>query len=56
MPNWRKSRRCEKEDACVEVARLPGSTIGVRDSVNPVDGPVLRFSVAAWKAFRARID
>ncbi|XVQ09842.1 DUF397 domain-containing protein [Spirillospora sp. CA-255316] len=52
MAAWRKSRRCEKEEACVEVAALSRDTIGVRDSV---DGPVLRLPGPAWRAFSADV-
>ena len=47
---WRKSSRSNNGGNCVEVARLDGETIGVRDSKNP-DGPVLRFTPAEWAAF-----
>jgi Domain of unknown function (DUF397) len=34
---------------CVEVASLPGGTIGVRHSREP-EGPVLKFTQAEWQA------
>jgi hypothetical protein len=34
----------------VEVAGLPGRTIGLRDSKDP-NGPVLRFTPDEWQAF-----
>jgi hypothetical protein len=34
----------------VEVADLPGRTIGLRDSKDP-HGPVLRFTPDEWQAF-----
>ena len=48
--HWRKSSRSGGESGqCVEVAKASG-LVGVRDSKNP-DGPVLRFSPAAWESF-----
>ncbi|MCP2168829.1 protein of unknown function (DUF397) [Goodfellowiella coeruleoviolacea] len=47
---WRKSSYSEKEN-CVEVAFGPAA-VAVRDSKN-VDGPVLGFSAANWRAFLA---
>lgn len=35
---------------CVEVADLPGGTVGVRNSREP-GGPVLAFTSAEWRAF-----
>ncbi|MFC5744575.1 DUF397 domain-containing protein [Actinomadura rugatobispora] len=52
---WRKSRRCEKGEACVEVTALPGGMVGVRDGAHPEGGSVLRFSGPAWRAFRASV-
>lgn len=47
---WRKSTRSGGNGGnCVEVADLYGA-VGVRDSKDP-DGPVLRFPLAAWRAF-----
>lgn len=46
---WRKSRRSSGTGACTEVAYL-GVGVAVRDSKDP-DGPALRFSPAAWRAF-----
>ncbi|MFC4042384.1 DUF397 domain-containing protein [Dactylosporangium siamense] len=49
--SWHKSSRSNGNGGnnCVEVA-VADSAVGVRDSKNP-DGPVLRFSPAAWESF-----
>jgi Domain of unknown function (DUF397) len=47
---WRKSSASGALQNCVEVAGLPGSRIGVRDSKDAM-GPVLRFTPKAWSAF-----
>jgi Domain of unknown function (DUF397) len=47
---WRKSSASLANGNCVEVARLSGELIGVRDSKRP-PGHVLRFTRAAWDAF-----
>lgn len=36
---------------CVEVARLRGEMIGVRDTKDGGAGPVLLFPQTAWRAF-----
>lgn len=46
---WRKSVRSAQGN-CVEVARLAGGRVGVRDSKNPL-GSVLVFTSAEWGAF-----
>ena len=49
-PGWRSSSFSQGADStCVEVAAYDRA-IAVRDSKNPA-GPVLRFSVAEWRAF-----
>ncbi|MGH3342292.1 MAG: DUF397 domain-containing protein [Carbonactinosporaceae bacterium] len=40
---WHKSRRSGIEGNCVEMARLPGGNVAVRNSRNPA-GPVLIYS------------
>jgi hypothetical protein len=51
---WRKSSHSNGANgACVEVAFVP-TTIGVRDSKNPVGG-MLVFGTAAWCAFAAGV-
>jgi uncharacterized protein DUF397 len=47
---WRKSRHSNPSGNCVEMARLPGEHVAVRDSHRP-DGPVLLFTRAAWERF-----
>ncbi|MFF5209957.1 DUF397 domain-containing protein [Streptosporangium sp. NPDC000396] len=47
---WRKSRQSAANGNCVEVARLPEESVGVRDSKDPT-GPVLVFSQAEWATF-----
>ena len=49
---WIKSSLSMSNGNCVEVARLPGGQIGVRDSKNP-EGAILRFTSAGWHAFLA---
>ena len=53
-PVWRKASRSACNGNCAEVAALPGSMTGVRDSKDP-DGPVLEVTAAAWAAFLARV-
>ena len=47
---WRKSRHSNPSGNCVEMARLPGERVAVRDSHRP-DGPALLFTGAAWERF-----
>ncbi|GAA3090564.1 DUF397 domain-containing protein [Streptosporangium carneum] len=48
---WRKSTLSGGDGGeCVEVARLSGGHIGVRDSKNPT-GPALLFAPSGWAAF-----
>ncbi|MGH3178022.1 MAG: DUF397 domain-containing protein [Streptosporangiaceae bacterium] len=47
---WVKSSFSFANGNCVEVAELPGSWVGIRDSRDP-GGPVLRFTRAEWAAF-----
>jgi hypothetical protein len=48
--NWVKSSLSFANGNCVEVASLPGRTIGLRNSRDP-GGPVLRFTPDEWHAF-----
>ena len=47
---WIKSSLSYANGNCVEVASLPGGTIGVRNSKDSA-GPVLRFTPREWHAF-----
>ena len=47
---WIKSSLSYANGNCVEVASLPGGTIGVRNSKDST-GPVLRFTPREWHAF-----
>jgi len=49
-PRWVKSSLSYSNGACVEVASLPGGTIGVRNSRDR-GGRVLRFTPDEWHAF-----
>jgi hypothetical protein len=47
---WIKSSLSYANGNCVEVASLPGGTIGVRNSRDTA-GPVLVFTPGEWQAF-----
>ena len=47
---WVKSSQSYANGNCVEVARLRGGVVGVRDS-RKAAGPVLRFTAGEWHAF-----
>ena len=47
---WVKSSFSFANGNCVEVAGLPGDSVGIRDSRDP-GGPVLSFTRAEWAAF-----
>src|SRR6185312_11057535 len=49
---WVKSSFSFANGNCVEVAGLPGDSVGIRDSRDP-GGPVLSFTRAEWAAFLA---
>jgi Domain of unknown function (DUF397) len=51
---WRKSSYSSNEGQCVEVARNVPGLVAVRDSKD-LDGPVLRFTLAAWELFVSRV-
>ncbi|MGI5456838.1 DUF397 domain-containing protein [Streptomyces sp. CA-249302] len=50
-PQWFKSSySSDSGQACLEVAH-EDTTIHIRDSKNPEDGPILHVTPAAWAAF-----
>ena len=49
---WQKSKHSNPNGACVEVARLPGGEIALRNSRFP-DGPALVYTPAEVAAFLA---
>ncbi|GHJ31493.1 MULTISPECIES: DUF397 domain-containing protein [Streptomyces] len=51
---FRKSSYSNGQEECVEVATNAPDVVAVRDSKAP-DGPILRFTPAAWAAFRDAI-
>lgn len=54
--SWKKSTHSTSEDACVEVALMPGvpGAAAVRDSKD-ADGPVLTFGAPAWRALLGQL-
>ncbi|GAA3471171.1 DUF397 domain-containing protein [Nonomuraea roseola] len=52
-PRWKASRYCNNGN-CLEVAVLPETLIGVRDS-KQADSPVLRFTAEEWDEFVLRL-
>ena len=52
--NFVKSSHSSLQGECVEVATNVPGTVAVRDSKDP-DGPILRFTPAAWTAFTRAI-
>jgi len=50
---WRRSTRCGASNACVEIARLDGGVISVRDSHNAGEGAGNRlvFGALEWRWF-----
>jgi hypothetical protein len=51
--SWRKSTFSAMNGSCVEVGQLLPDRIGVRDTKDNGDGPVLVFTSAEWSAFIA---
>ena len=47
---WRKSSYSASNGHCVEIARLPGGAIGIRDS-KAAGGPILSFAPSVWSKF-----
>jgi hypothetical protein len=50
---WRRSSRCDSGQ-CVEVARLAGGGVAVRDSAR-LDAGMLTFTKAEWTGFLAAL-
>jgi hypothetical protein len=51
---WHKSTACTDGDSCVEVA-YAGERIGIRDSKDDGEGPVLVLGGHQWRTFVARV-
>jgi hypothetical protein len=51
---WKKSSWSAHNGNCVEVAALPATTFGVRDSKD-TNGPILIFDQRAWGQFLAKV-
>ena len=52
--HWRRSRRCQSTNGCVEVAEITGPDgpfVAVRDGSAPDSTVHLLLGPAAWKAF-----
>ncbi|MGQ0778766.1 MAG: DUF397 domain-containing protein [Pseudonocardiales bacterium] len=51
---WRKSTRSgDNGGACVEVALLDAGTVGLRDSKDAGNGPILVLTASEWSGFIA---
>lgn len=48
---WRKSSHSTPDGDCVEVGRSDNGSIGVRDTKQDGDGPVLDFTMSEWRTF-----
>jgi Domain of unknown function (DUF397) len=49
--SWRKSSLSSGGDNCVEIAVATDGSVGVRDSKQRGEGPVLEFTPGEWEAF-----
>lgn len=52
--SWRKSTHCGPDRACVEAARFT-THVAVRDGKQTGTEPVLRISLAAWRALLSHV-
>ncbi|MGH7869697.1 MAG: DUF397 domain-containing protein [Candidatus Dormibacteraceae bacterium] len=52
---WQKSSWSTYNGNCVEVAKLHGGLVGVRDTKAAGAGPILMFSAASWRSFVTRV-
>jgi hypothetical protein len=52
--NWRKASYSGNGEACVEAGDRPGAVL-IRDTKDREHGPVLRFSIGAWRRFTASL-
>jgi hypothetical protein len=48
---WRKSSWSAMNGNCVEYAELRGGLVGIRDTKDDGQGPVLVLDSAAWRSF-----
>ncbi len=48
---WHKSSYSGNANSCVEVARATDGAVGVRDTKQHGQGPVLEFAPAEWQVF-----
>lgn len=48
---WQKARASIPDGNCVEIARLPGGGVAMRDSKDP-SGPALHLEAAQWHSLK----
>jgi hypothetical protein len=48
---WRKSRHSNPSSSCIEAGRAADGTIGIRDTKQNRQGPILEFTQAEWSTF-----
>ena len=49
--NWLKAKASQGNGACVEIAKLSGGRVALRDSKDQGHGSVHVFTAAEWQAF-----